>query len=255
MGAVFSIFAGIYYWFNKLTGLNYSEFLSQLHFWVFFIGVNLTFFPMHFLGVAGMPRRIPDYPDAFYIFNKISSWGSYISAFSILIFVWVLLDALLSEKKKIDPLFKLIVLLAIGSMFLWNLRSILLDLELARIEYGVIMFSSLFLIIILSWYITKTGPFATMNYEISLLSTSLFDFLDLLDYSLMASILLSILLYMIGSNCGGCLRGVRQGFRNYTNESSPITNNTTVNQYGAVNNTCNCDLRPSDSDSDDSGIV
>ena len=73
MGAVFSIFAGVYYWFNDLTGLCYSEFLSQLHFWVFFIGVNLTFFPMHFLGVAGMPRRIPDYPDAFHIFNKIAS--------------------------------------------------------------------------------------------------------------------------------------------------------------------------------------
>jgi len=69
MGAVFSIFAGIYYWFNKLTGLNYSEFLSQLHFWIFFIGVNLTFFPMHFLRFAGMPRRIPDYSDAFYVFN------------------------------------------------------------------------------------------------------------------------------------------------------------------------------------------
>jgi cytochrome c oxidase subunit 1 len=80
---VFSIFGGIYYWFNKLTGLNYSEFLGQLHFWVFFIGVNLTFFPMHFLGVASMPRRIPDYPDAFYMFNKIASWGSYVSKVSL----------------------------------------------------------------------------------------------------------------------------------------------------------------------------
>jgi hypothetical protein len=99
MGAVFSIFAGLYYWFEKLTGVQYSEFLSQLHFWVFFIGVNITFFPMHFLGVAGMPRRIPDYPDAFYIFNKIASWGSYISAFSLIIFALVLVDAFFSEKK------------------------------------------------------------------------------------------------------------------------------------------------------------
>ncbi len=99
MGAVFSIFAGTYYWFNKITGLNYSEFLAQAHFWVFFFGVNITFFPMHFLGVAGMPRRIPDYPDAFYIFNKIASWGSYISGFSVLIFFLVLLDALLSDNK------------------------------------------------------------------------------------------------------------------------------------------------------------
>jgi cytochrome c oxidase subunit I len=100
MGAVFSIFAGTYYWFHKITGLYYSEFLAQLHFWLFFIGVNLTFFLMHYLGVAGMPRRIPDYPDAFYIFNKISSWGSYASGFSVLIFFWVLIDALNSKNKK-----------------------------------------------------------------------------------------------------------------------------------------------------------
>jgi cytochrome c oxidase subunit 1 len=73
MGAIFSIFGGVYYWFYKITGVRYSEFLSKLHFWSFFIGVNLTFFPMHFLGVAGMPRRIPDYPDAFHFFNKIAT--------------------------------------------------------------------------------------------------------------------------------------------------------------------------------------
>ncbi len=65
MGAVFGIFAGFYYWFNRLTGLNFSVLLGKLHFWTFFIGVNVTFFPMHFLGLAGMPRRIPDFPDAF----------------------------------------------------------------------------------------------------------------------------------------------------------------------------------------------
>ena len=100
MGAVFSIFGGIYYWFKKLTGLAYSEFLAQTHFWVFFVGVNLTFFPMHCLGVAGMPRRIPDYPDAFYIFNKIASWGSYVSAFSVIIFFLVLVDAYFPGKAK-----------------------------------------------------------------------------------------------------------------------------------------------------------
>ena len=104
MGAVFSIFAGFYYWFEKITGLKYSEFLAQLHFWIFFVGVNLTFFPMHYLGVAGMPRRIPDYPDAFYIFNKMASWGSYVSAVSVVIFFGVLADALLgnSSKKLLD---------------------------------------------------------------------------------------------------------------------------------------------------------
>jgi heme/copper-type cytochrome/quinol oxidase subunit 1 len=59
MGAVFSIFAGVYYWFYKITGNEYNETLAQIHFWVFFIGVNVTFFPMHWLGVSGMPRRIP----------------------------------------------------------------------------------------------------------------------------------------------------------------------------------------------------
>jgi len=100
MGAIFSIFSGVYFWFNKITGLKYSEFLSQLHFWLFFIGVNLTFFPMHFLGVSGMPRRIPDYPDAFFIFNKIASWGSYVSGFSVLIFFFLLFDSFWSETIK-----------------------------------------------------------------------------------------------------------------------------------------------------------
>jgi cytochrome c oxidase subunit 1 len=65
MGAVFGIFAGFYYWIGKITGRQYPEVLGQIHFWLFFIGVNLTFFPMHFLGLAGMPRRIPDYPDIY----------------------------------------------------------------------------------------------------------------------------------------------------------------------------------------------
>jgi cytochrome c oxidase subunit 1 len=99
MGAVFSIFAGIYYWFEKMTGVNYSEILAQIHFWVFFVGVNITFFPMHWLGVAGMPRRIPDYPDAFYLFNKIASWGSYISGMSALFFFFVIAEAFYSNRQ------------------------------------------------------------------------------------------------------------------------------------------------------------
>ena len=99
MGAVFSIFGGVYYWFEKLTGVNYSEILAQIHFWAFFVGVNLTFFPMHWLGVAGMPRRIPDYPDAFYLFNKIASWGSYISGISFVFFFFVMFEAFYSNRQ------------------------------------------------------------------------------------------------------------------------------------------------------------
>ena len=101
MGAVFSIFAGFYYWFNIIVGVNYSDFLAQLHFWVFFIGVNLIFFPMHWLGVAGMPRRIPDYPDAFFFFNSISSCGSFISVISLIIFFILILDAFFNKNKTI----------------------------------------------------------------------------------------------------------------------------------------------------------
>ena len=99
MGAVFSIFSGLYYWFEKITGVTYSEILAQIHFWTFFVGVNMTFFPMHWLGAAGMPRRIPDYPDAFYLFNKISSWGSYISAASFLFFFFIIFEAFYSSRK------------------------------------------------------------------------------------------------------------------------------------------------------------
>jgi len=98
MGAVFSIFGGLYYWFEKITGVTYSEILAQIHFWTFFVGVNLTFFPMHWLGAAGMPRRIPDYPDAFYLFNKIASWGSYISAASFVFFFVLIFEAFYSNR-------------------------------------------------------------------------------------------------------------------------------------------------------------
>ena len=100
MGAVFTMFSGIYYWFEKITGTRYSEILGQIHFWTFFFGVNVTFMPQHFLGVAGMPRRVPDYPDAYYTFNKISSWGSYISAISAIFFFYLVFEALTSKSTK-----------------------------------------------------------------------------------------------------------------------------------------------------------
>jgi cytochrome c oxidase subunit I len=87
MGAVFAIFAAWYYWFPKITGYMYSEFIGKLHFWITFIGVNIIFFPQHFLGLAGMPRRYIDYPDAYAGWNAISSYGSYIAAVGVLVFL------------------------------------------------------------------------------------------------------------------------------------------------------------------------
>ena len=89
MGAVFALFAGFYYWIGKISGLQYPEHLGQIHFWLFFIGVNITFFPMHFLGLAGMPRRIPDYPDAFAEWNAICSFGSLLSVLGAVFFLYV----------------------------------------------------------------------------------------------------------------------------------------------------------------------
>ncbi|WP_108879669.1 cytochrome c oxidase subunit I [Anderseniella sp. Alg231-50] len=98
LGAVFSIFGGWYYWFPKMFGYMYNPTLARAHFWIQFIGVNLLFFPQHFLGLAGMPRRYIDYPDVFAGWNYVSSIGSYISAFSILIFLWCIIEAFMKKR-------------------------------------------------------------------------------------------------------------------------------------------------------------
>ena len=87
LGAVFIIFAGVYYWFPKMTGYVIPEWIGKLHFWIAFIGANLLFFPMHFLGLAGMPRRYADYPDAFAGWNCVSSMGAYIFAVGLVVFI------------------------------------------------------------------------------------------------------------------------------------------------------------------------
>jgi cytochrome c oxidase subunit 1 len=94
LGAVFAIFAGMYFYFGKMTGRHYSEFWAKIHFWTFFIGANLTFFPQHFLGRQGMPRRYIDYPEAFAYWNYISSWGSFLSFASFLLFFAIVIYAL-----------------------------------------------------------------------------------------------------------------------------------------------------------------
>ncbi len=99
LGAVFSLFAGFYYWFGKMFGRQYNEVLGQLHFWVFFVGVNVLFFPMHFLGLDGMPRRIPDYPDAFAQYNHLASVGYMIMAAGMAIFFVNIFLSLFAGKK------------------------------------------------------------------------------------------------------------------------------------------------------------
>jgi len=93
MGAVFALFSGFYYWLNKISGTDYFEPMGQVHFWLTFIGVNLTFFPMHFLGIAGMPRRISDYPNIFIFWNKVSTFGSYVTVLGTLLFFVIVMEA------------------------------------------------------------------------------------------------------------------------------------------------------------------
>ena len=103
MGAAFCIFAGVYFYFSKMTGKNYNEFLGKVHFWMFFIGVNVTFFPQHFLGRQGMPRRYIDYPEAFELYNTISSYGALLSFASFLLFFYIVIAAILKGEKNDAP--------------------------------------------------------------------------------------------------------------------------------------------------------
>ena len=102
LGAVFAIFAGWYFWFPKITGYTYNETLGKIHFWVTFIGVNVAFFPMHFLGLAGMPRRTADYPDAFAGWNFVSSIGAFVAGAGVIIFLITMAEAFMAKRKAGD---------------------------------------------------------------------------------------------------------------------------------------------------------
>ena len=101
-GSIFSIMAAAYYWLPKWTGHMYNEKVGKLHFWLSTIFVNLTFFPMHFLGLAGMPRRYIDYPDAFAGWNMVASIGSYIGALGAILFLVVIIEAFMAKRRAAD---------------------------------------------------------------------------------------------------------------------------------------------------------
>jgi cytochrome c oxidase subunit 1 len=98
MGAVFALFSAWYFWIPKILGLYYDKALGKVHFWILFIGVNVTFFPQHFLGLQGMPRRISDYPDAYAGWNIVSSLGSIISVVATWLFLYILYVQLVNGK-------------------------------------------------------------------------------------------------------------------------------------------------------------
>jgi cytochrome c oxidase subunit 1 len=99
LGAVFSIFGGYYYWFEKMYGIKYNGFLGGLHFWLMFIGVNVIFFPQHFLGMQGMPRRYVDYPEGYHFWNYISSVGYAITIVGVMVFLIMLVEAFVRRRK------------------------------------------------------------------------------------------------------------------------------------------------------------
>ena len=128
MGAVWGMFTGFYKWAPKILGVGINEDLGLLHCILFFLGVNITFFPMHFLGLAGMPRRIPDYPDAFATWNYIASFGSSVSVISTLVFFYVIYD--LFVKKSENTAFN-------KSNFSWTKQRVLNETKL--VSYGPIL--------------------------------------------------------------------------------------------------------------------
>jgi len=98
MGAVFCIFIGLIHWWPLFTGFSLNKDLLFAHFWIMFLGVNLTFFPQHFLGLGGMPRRYLDYPDSYYLWKVVSSFGSLVSLTGVIFFRFILLESLYTER-------------------------------------------------------------------------------------------------------------------------------------------------------------
>jgi cytochrome c oxidase subunit 1 len=105
-GSILSIMAAAYYWLPKWTGNMYDETLGKTHFWLSFVGVNVTFFPQHFIGLAGMPRRYPDYALQFADWNMVSSVGAFIFGFSQLLFLFIVIKCIMGGKKATDEVWE-----------------------------------------------------------------------------------------------------------------------------------------------------
>jgi cytochrome c oxidase subunit 1 len=106
IGVVFALFSGLFYWYPLLLGVSYNSVIAKVHFYVTFLGVNCTFIPQHFLGLSGMPRRYSDYPDCYYLYNKISSFGSFLTLLGVCVFVLILWESLASQRVLISNFFR-----------------------------------------------------------------------------------------------------------------------------------------------------
>jgi len=118
IGIVFAIFGGFFFWYPLFSGLGINSYLCKLHFYFTFVGVNLTFFPQHFLGLAGMPRRYSDYSEGLYFWNKISSLGSFLTVISVILFVIILWESLVRHRVLVDTRFKSVSLEWVESLSL-----------------------------------------------------------------------------------------------------------------------------------------
>lgn len=103
MGAVFALFAGFHFWYPLITGLGLHPVWRKGQFFLIFVGVNLTFFPQHFLGLRGMPRRYSDYPDAYFFYNIISRWGSLVSFVALIGFLFIVWESVVRQRRLVFP--------------------------------------------------------------------------------------------------------------------------------------------------------
>lgn len=142
MGAVFAIFAGFYYWIEKIVGLQYDEFLAKVHFFLFFIGVNITFLPLHFLGIAGMPRRIIDYPDFYRGWNLVSTVGSTISVIATVVFFYIVCSMFVYGEfgRKYPYVLKVLTEVQLTTLFLMK-NNLLLKKKISSLSITFVWFT------------------------------------------------------------------------------------------------------------------